>query len=126
MMNKDGTESKNTIEEKNGEERTNTRKTRIAVLASNLIEKLSIYTDHIPPPRRTTSLDVTVEEEEPSALDLHKQNFRRIITLEAQGLYEENYGPELLKAIGYTYELKATQCKSRLDSMDGTFFKRMW
>ncbi len=63
---------------------------RIDLLTHNLLNKLSIYV------------------EDP----MNEDTFKQLISIEAQDLREENYGKELLTAIGYIYDVKASQKSS--------------
>ncbi|KAI9300004.1 X-domain of DnaJ-containing-domain-containing protein [Cunninghamella echinulata] len=78
--------------EKAEQERLETRNKRVDVLAEKLINKLSLYTE-LPDNTLETSI----------------QAFQSIIQIEAEELKTENYGVELLHAIGYTYVTKANQ-----------------
>ncbi|EGF76207.1 hypothetical protein BATDEDRAFT_14991 [Batrachochytrium dendrobatidis JAM81] len=75
------------------------RKERIQKLSHNLVAKLSLYTDAL----ANESLDT----------------FRALSTIEAQQLALESYGPELLRAIGFTYVLKADQWIAKIAAEDG-------
>ncbi|EGF79832.1 hypothetical protein BATDEDRAFT_12013 [Batrachochytrium dendrobatidis JAM81] len=75
------------------------RKERIQKLSHNLVAKLSLYTDAL----ANESLDT----------------FRALSTIEAQQLALESYEPELLRAIGFTYVLKADQWIAKIAAEDG-------
>ncbi|EGF77390.1 hypothetical protein BATDEDRAFT_14188 [Batrachochytrium dendrobatidis JAM81] len=81
------------------EQRRLIRKERIQKLSHNLVAKLSLYTDAL----ANESLDT----------------FRALSTIEAQQLALESYGPELLRAIGFTYVLKADQWIAKIAAEDG-------
>ncbi|KAL0080109.1 X-domain of DnaJ-containing-domain-containing protein [Phycomyces blakesleeanus] len=76
--------------EKSEAERNETRAARVKTLSEKLVNKLCIYT-----------------ESEPSITSAAA--FTNIIQAEAEDLKHENYGIELLHAIGYTYTAKANQ-----------------
>ncbi|CAO3595096.1 unnamed protein product [Absidia cylindrospora] len=76
---------------KSEQERAEVRTKRVDTLAEKLINKLSLYT------------------ELPDASEASVQAFKSIVQLEAEELKSENYGVELLHAIGYTYLAKANQ-----------------
>ncbi|KAF7721441.1 hypothetical protein EC973_004686 [Apophysomyces ossiformis] len=76
---------------KQEQEREETRAKRVEVLAEKLVNKLSLYTE-LP--------DTSAES---------VAAFTNIIQIEAEELKKENYGVELLHAIGYTYTAKANQ-----------------
>ncbi|EGF82589.1 hypothetical protein BATDEDRAFT_4191, partial [Batrachochytrium dendrobatidis JAM81] len=84
------------------------RKERIQKLSHNLVAKLSLYTDAL----ANESLDT----------------FRALSTIEAQQLALESYGPELLRAIGFTYVLKADQWIAKIAAEDGgaVLWHRVW
>ena len=63
---------------------------RIEKLTLNLLNKLNIYV------------------EDPN----NEETFKQLVTIEAQDLKQENYGKELLIAIGYIYDNKASQKSS--------------
>ena len=65
-------------------------RTRIEKLTHNLLNKLNIYVED---PR-------------------NEETFKQLVLIEAQDLKQESYGKELLLAIGYIYENKATQKSS--------------
>ncbi|EGF80591.1 hypothetical protein BATDEDRAFT_11241 [Batrachochytrium dendrobatidis JAM81] len=81
------------------EQRRLIRKERIQKLSHNLVAKLSLYTDTL----ANESLNT----------------FRALSTIEAQQLALESYGPELLRAIGFTYVLKADQWIAKIAAEDG-------
>ncbi|SAM07082.1 hypothetical protein [Absidia glauca] len=72
-------------------ERAEIRTKRVDTLAEKLINKLSLYT------------------ELPDTSESSVQAFKSIVQIEAEELKTENYGVELLHAIGYTYLAKANQ-----------------
>lgn len=76
---------------KSEQERAEVRTKRVDTLAEKLINKLSLYT------------------ELPDTSEASVQAFKSIVQLEAEELKSENYGVELLHAIGYTYLAKANQ-----------------
>ncbi|KAI9311481.1 X-domain of DnaJ-containing-domain-containing protein [Dichotomocladium elegans] len=76
--------------EKTELERAETRAKRVETLVEKLSNKLSLYTE---------------TEMSPSA----QAAFTNIIQIEAEDLKHENYGVELLHAIGGTYTMKANQ-----------------
>lgn len=73
----------------NERERDLVRTKRIEVLCEKLIHKLSLYTTH------------------------GEKEFVRLIQKEADELKLENYGVELLQAIGYVYNMKANHYSSK-------------
>lgn len=77
--------------EKAEQERAETRAKRVDTLAAKLINKLSLYTE--------------LPDTNPESVAA----FTNIIQLEAEDLKHENYGVELLHAIGGTYTMKANQ-----------------
>ncbi|KAI8340829.1 X-domain of DnaJ-containing-domain-containing protein [Chlamydoabsidia padenii] len=77
--------------EKSEQERAEIRTKRVDTLAEKLINKLSLYT------------------ELPDTSESSVQAFKSIVQIEAEELKTENYGVELLHAIGYTYLAKANQ-----------------
>lgn len=77
--------------EKTEQERAETRAKRVETLAAKLINKLSLYTE--------------LPDTSPSSVAA----FTNIIQIEAEDLKHENYGVELLHAIGGTYTMKANQ-----------------
>ncbi|KAJ1340243.1 hypothetical protein BSLG_005129 [Batrachochytrium salamandrivorans] len=102
------------------------RRERIHKLSQNLVTKLSLYTDAFPLPDPVsspplgTSLDTLASE----ALS----TFRTLSTIEAQQLSSESYGVELLRAIGFTYVLKADQWIAKIAAEDGgaILWHRVW
>ncbi|KAI8393575.1 DnaJ-domain-containing protein [Radiomyces spectabilis] len=82
---------KNAVKEQAEKERAETRAKRVEVLSGKLVNKLSLYTEL--PDTSPTSVAA----------------FTNIIQIEAEDLKHENYGVELLHAIGYTYTAKANQ-----------------
>ncbi|CAG8454665.1 844_t:CDS:2 [Ambispora gerdemannii] len=75
------------------EERERIKQQRIEKLVVNLIHKLTIYVE---------ANEATGEEA-----------YRKMIEIEADELKTESYGVELLRAIGFTYSLKAKQYLGR-------------
>ncbi|TPX33482.1 hypothetical protein SmJEL517_g03602 [Synchytrium microbalum] len=106
------------------DERTQIRTERVNKLVTNLVDKLSLYTDAWPVntgdpdgPIGTTEQQLSTE-----ALD----TFSQVAQLEAESLKTESYGVELLQAIGYVYSAKADQWLSRMDTDEGHLFKKVW
>lgn len=60
--------------------------------------------------------------EEKEAMAKFKEKFTR----EADELRKENFGVELLKAVGFTYRLKASQHMARLDAEASGIGRRIW
>ncbi|KAI7849331.1 X-domain of DnaJ-containing-domain-containing protein [Circinella umbellata] len=77
--------------EKAEQERAETREKRVDTLVTKLINKLSLYTE--------------LNDTSPTSIAA----FTNIIQIEAEDLKHENYGLELLHAIGGTYTMKANQ-----------------
>ncbi|ORY98717.1 X-domain of DnaJ-containing-domain-containing protein [Syncephalastrum racemosum] len=77
--------------EKADQERAEVRAKRVDGLAQKLINKLSLYTE--------------MADTSPSSVAA----FTNIVQIEAEDLKHENYGVELLHAIGGTYTMKANQ-----------------
>lgn len=77
--------------EKADQERAEVRAKRVDGLAQKLINKLSLYTE--------------MADTSPSSIAA----FTNIVQIEAEDLKHENYGVELLHAIGGTYTMKANQ-----------------
>ena len=77
--------------EKAEQERAETRTKRVDTLVTKLINKLSLYTE--------------LNDTSPTSIAA----FTNIIQIEAEDLKHENYGLELLHAIGGTYTMKANQ-----------------
>lgn len=99
------------------------RQQRVATLASNLVTKLSLYTDAFPLfDKSEAPIGVSYEQIQKEALD----SFKLISTTEANVLKTENHGVELLKAIGYTYTLKAHQSLAKIDLDDANVLKKAW
>eukprot|EP00834_Sanchytrium_tribonematis_P002781 NODE_93_length_21530_cov_0.700387.p8 type:complete len:375 gc:universal NODE_93_length_21530_cov_0.700387:9251-8127(-) len=86
-MGQDMTEEQKKVAE---EEQHAAMKKRIELLTENLLKKLSIFV------------------EDPA----NEETFKQLVLIEAQDLKEENYGKELLMAIGYIYDVKASQKSS--------------
>ncbi|KAL7752860.1 DnaJ-like protein [Sorochytrium milnesiophthora] len=86
-------------EAKAQEERAKAREGRVKHLADKLAHKLAIWT-------------------ESPCDDASRKAFEEIVRIEAEDLKTENYGVELLHAIGFTYNLKAMQHLGR-DEMFG-------
>ncbi|KAI7871509.1 X-domain of DnaJ-containing-domain-containing protein [Spinellus fusiger] len=95
---------KETQKKKLETERNDIRDKRIETLKDKLINKLSIYTE--------------APDSSPSVAA-----FTNIIQIEAEDLKQENYGVELLHAIGYTYNAKGSQylAKSVAFGLGGMF-----
>ncbi|EGF76923.1 hypothetical protein BATDEDRAFT_92309 [Batrachochytrium dendrobatidis JAM81] len=108
------------------EQRRLIRKERIQKLSHNLVAKLSLYTDAFPFPDPTSSplLGISLNSLANESLD----TFRALSTIEAQQLALESYGPELLRAIGFTYVLKADQWIAKIAAEDGgaVLWHRVW
>ncbi|KAJ3039672.1 hypothetical protein HDV00_012016 [Rhizophlyctis rosea] len=111
------------------EERIVVRTQRVSKLVSTLVNKLSLYVDAfpLPDPNATTPIleqpiGTTIEQLSAEALE----SFRTVAALEAEQLKTESYGIELLHAIGFTYELKASQYLARFEAEDGPMFRRAW
>ncbi|XJO73067.1 hypothetical protein BDV3_004099 [Batrachochytrium dendrobatidis] len=108
------------------EQRRLIRKERIQKLSHNLVAKLSLYTDAFPFPDPTSSppLGISLNSLANESLD----TFRALSTIEAQQLALESYEPELLRAIGFTYVLKADQWIAKIAAEDGgaVLWHRVW
>lgn len=65
------------------------REERVALLSENLVKKLSIY------------------------LDTGEENFKKVISEEAEELKVQSYGVHLLHSIGYIYSVKASEYISK-------------
>ncbi|KAI8145009.1 DnaJ-domain-containing protein [Fennellomyces sp. T-0311] len=77
--------------EKLEQERAETRAKRVDTLVTKLVNKLSLYTE--------------LPDNSPNSVAA----FTNIVQIEAEDLKHENYGVELLHAIGGTYTMKANQ-----------------
>lgn len=95
------------------EERSHAREQRVEQLATNLIYKLSIFTESIP----VNTTDAQYKE----ALD----NFTKITQLDIPNLLSAPHGEHLLHAIGYIYASKAKLWLNKFDSQEGHIGKRM-
>ncbi|AFR98025.1 chaperone regulator [Cryptococcus neoformans C23] len=80
-------------EKKVAEEKARQRQARVDQLATHLTNKLNIYTEAAKGPQD----------------EMVGASFKEICRLEADDLKDENYGVELLHAIGKTYQAKSTQ-----------------
>ncbi|KAI9099478.1 hypothetical protein DFS34DRAFT_593128 [Phlyctochytrium arcticum] len=112
-----------------GEERYEVRKQRVEKLIDSLKNKLALYVESFP--IETPVIGPDGVEAPPSAdreqfAEEAKKTFKTIIGLEAEILKTESYGVELLHAIGYTYQLKASQWLAKMDAEDGPVLKRAW
>ncbi|KAK0533747.1 DnaJ-like protein [Tilletia horrida] len=83
-------------EKKANEERAKAREERVSALAEKLIRKLSVYTESVRGAGGDTDLVREVEK-----------SFREINRIEAEELKGENYGVELLHAVGSQYVAKS-------------------
>ena len=92
------------------EERSRAREERIEQLSTNLIYKLSVFTESVQP-----------HTSEAQALS----NFMEITRLDIPHLIDAPYGDHLLHTIGYIYALKAKVWMTKLDSQEGHLGKRM-
>lgn len=127
------------------EERMQVRSERVSKLATSLIEKISFYTDAFPTtttPAAITDHNNTSSSSIPTTATSSDNNpvgatmqhlaqealvsFKGVATVEAESLKTENYGVELLHAIGFTYDLKARQYIGVLDVEEGDLLKKIW
>ena len=106
------------------EQRQQARQERVDRLATKLVTKLCLYTDAFPQadPVDSPPVGTTMQHIEEEALS----SFRTFAQLEADQLKQESYGVELLHAIGYTYNLKASQWIATMDAENGSLFSRAW
>ncbi|EIW70101.1 hypothetical protein TREMEDRAFT_68484 [Tremella mesenterica DSM 1558] len=93
VMTHEAMQRKITRERAKAEEKAKIRATRVEKLSVNLINKLSIFT----------------EAAKGSHDQLMATSFKEKCRIEAEQLKEENYGVELLHAIGRAYQVKASQ-----------------
>lgn len=87
--------AKEAEEERKEKEREAQREARVAGLVEKLARKLSIYTESV----ATAGDDAQTDEV--------RAGFREIVRLEAEELKTENYGVELLHAVGFVYVAKS-------------------
>ncbi|KAJ3059118.1 hypothetical protein HK102_010148, partial [Quaeritorhiza haematococci] len=108
------------------EERIEIRNQRINKLSQSLVEKLSLFSDAFPLPEQIASssppIGASLDQMAQEALD----SFRTVAVMETDTLKHENYGVELLHAIGYTYTLKAYQHLAKYDVEEGPVLRRAW
>lgn len=87
--------AKEAEEERKQKEKDAQREERVAALVEKLTRKLSIYSESV----ATAGDDAQADEV--------RQGFREIVCLEAEELKTENYGVELLHAVGFIYAAKS-------------------
>lgn len=91
---------------------------RVARLAGKLSERLDVYSDGF----AFTDSEEPDKEAEREAL----RKFREKFKAEANELRKENFGVELLHALGFTYRLKAGQNLAKIDAESGHLGKKIW
>ncbi|TPX71691.1 hypothetical protein SpCBS45565_g00756 [Spizellomyces sp. 'palustris'] len=115
------------------EERVEIRNRRVDKLITSLKHKLALYVDAFPievsadggPPDATGAIAPPSPDRERLSAEA-MEAFRAMTALEAETLKTESYGVELLHAVGYTYQLKASQWLAKIDAEEGPVFKRAW
>ncbi|KAJ3017311.1 hypothetical protein HKX48_003625 [Thoreauomyces humboldtii] len=113
------------------EERGDIRNRRVQKLVDILTHKLALFVESLPaePLQHPSATDesglLTPLEHERIATDA-LEAFRAVMALEAETLKTESYGVELLHAVGYTYQLKASYWLGKMDAEDGPVLKRAW
>ncbi|CAF0807449.1 unnamed protein product [Didymodactylos carnosus] len=99
------------------DERMAARQERIKTLSTNLIYKLSIYTEAFPYKNDLKHSDELAAQA--------FSNFVQLIQLDIPNLVQAPYGENLLHCIGYIYSSKATQFLAKMDSQEGHIGKRV-
>ncbi|WFD42224.1 hypothetical protein MPSI1_000865 [Malassezia psittaci] len=105
--------AKEAEEQRKEKEKNEQREERVSELVDKLIRKLSIYTE---------SLSTATNE---SQADEARRGFHEIIRMEAEELKTENYGVELLHAVGFVYLAKSRHylaSNSVFGSLGGMFY----
>ena len=95
------------------EQRTQEREVRLLKLSSNLITKLSIFTDACESYAEANQITQAFEV------------FTDVIRTEMSTLLEAPYGEQLLHSIGYIYFSRARYWSSKMDSREGHIGKRI-
>jgi len=99
------------------------REKRVSSLSTKLIERLSTYTHSFPLDESTNkSMNVDLKVVSQNAMAILKD----IMTAEAEELKKENYGVELLHAIGYIYRNKAEQAIAQHDVDNGAIHRKLF
>ncbi|KAI8800607.1 X-domain of DnaJ-containing-domain-containing protein [Cladochytrium replicatum] len=104
------------------EERIDTRNKRVTKLVDSLVAKLGLYVDAFPLPGQDAPIGTSMEQLASEALE----SFRTFAKIETDSLKSESYGVELLRAIGFTYSLKAGQHLAKVEAEEGPMFRRAW
>ncbi|KAJ3288050.1 hypothetical protein HDU79_005134 [Rhizoclosmatium sp. JEL0117] len=128
------------------QERMAIREERVDRLARKLKDKLSIYVNGFPMDEKYTyesapnpalgatswtsaQLDYEIDQDSIAHGPTQKsamENFRKEIEREAETLKQESFGVELLHAVGFTYSLKSSQAKAKLDAESGSTVYARW
>ncbi|CAF1308446.1 unnamed protein product [Adineta steineri] len=95
------------------EERAKHHEERIKQLSTNLISKLSIFTDQFQFDNSETSYTQLLNE------------FSEIIRLEIPDLLQAPHGEHILHSVGYVYSSKSRSWLSKMDSQEGHIGKRI-
>jgi len=99
------------------------RQKRVSALSLKLIERLSTYTHSFPLDENTNkSMNVDLKLVSENAMSILKD----IMAGEAEELKKENYGVELLHAIGYIYRSKAEQAIAQYDVDNGAIHRKLF
>jgi len=95
------------------EERSAARDERVKQLATNLIYKLSVFTEAVPPNCTDAQYSESLE------------NFTKITQLDIPNLLNAPYGEHILHAIGYIYASKAKLWLNKFESQEGHIGRRV-
>lgn len=95
------------------EERSRAREERVEQLSTNLIYKISVFTESIP------------NNSDEKQIDEALRNFTEITRLDMANLLSAPHGVQLLHSIGYIYSSKGKLWLSKFDSQEGNIGKRM-
>jgi len=110
----------NTAEmEKMRKEKREKQEKRVNELTGKLLKKIEIHTDYVRPYYDNAN---ELKEKEKESLN----NFRKIMSTEAEELKYESYGVELLHSIGYIYRLKANQALYQYKAENGAIHKKIF
>lgn len=103
------------------EERAAIERSRVATLTENLKAKLSLYVDGFPLATEESPVGTTMDAIAAECL----RGFEAIAKMEAESLRTENYGGQLLHAVGYTYTAKADYYLAKYDAEEGNNLRRV-
>jgi len=105
--------------EKMRKEKSEKQEKRVKELTEKLLKKIEIHTEYVRPYFNNPK---ELKEKETESLN----NFKQIITVEAEELKYESYGVEILHSIGYIYKLKANQALYQYKAENGAIHKKIF